>query len=102
MSDANWTQLVIDVAEIKNNLVGVWKRIDEQMQVAQSVQDLTLKVELQGAALNSLVKKLTELVDDIKTIKEKPAKRWDAILSQIINIIVVAVLGIILAKIGLK
>ena len=42
-----------------------------------------------------------EIKSDVKTLTSKPAKRWDNLVSQIITLVVAAVAGFILAKIGL-
>lgn len=101
MSEPSLHQLSIDVAEIKKDLRGVWRRIDEQMKLASSVHELTVKVERQGVELNNLVEKLTELVDDIRQMKEKPARRWEAAVSQIIGMVIAAVAGFLFARLGL-
>ena len=41
-----------------------------------------------------------EIKDDVKSIKEKPAKRWENLVTQIITIVVAAIAGFVLAKIG--
>lgn len=42
-----------------------------------------------------------EIKSDVKSLTSKPAKRWDSLISQIITILVAAIVGFILAKIGL-
>lgn len=42
-----------------------------------------------------------EIKRDVKSLTNKPAKKWDDLVSQIITILVAAVVGFILAKIGL-
>jgi hypothetical protein len=42
-----------------------------------------------------------EIKTDVKAIADKPAKRWESLIGQIISIVVAAVVGFLLAKIGL-
>ena len=42
-----------------------------------------------------------EIKGDVKSLTAKPAKRWDNLVSQIITLLVAAVVGFILAKIGI-
>lgn len=42
-----------------------------------------------------------EIKVDVKSLTSKPAKRWDNLINQIITILVAAIAGFILAKIGL-
>ena len=41
-----------------------------------------------------------EIKSDVKSLTGKPAKRWDNLINQIITIVVAALVGFILAKIG--
>lgn len=52
--------------------------------------------------LKHKVEQLEQLSDDVEELKEKPAKRWDGIIEKIIGIVVAAVVGFILAKVGLQ
>lgn len=102
MSEPSLHQVSVDIAEIKRDLKGVWKRIDEQMELTKSVNELTIKVETQGTELKNLVGTLTTLVEDIGEIKQKPAKRWEGLIAQIISILVAGVFAYLLARLGLK
>lgn len=42
-----------------------------------------------------------EIKGDVKSLKSKPAKRWENFVTQVITILVSAIAGFILAKIGL-
>lgn len=101
MSEPTMQDLKIQIAEIEKDIKGIWKRIDEQLQLATSVNELATKVEVQGHRLNDLVGKLSELVEDIKEMKAKPARRWETVVSQVIGLIVAALFGVIIAKLGL-
>lgn len=42
-----------------------------------------------------------EIKKDVKSLNEKPGRKWEALVSQIVSIVVAAVVGFLLAKIGL-
>ena len=42
-----------------------------------------------------------EIKEKVNTLTEKPAKRWENLIAQIISILVAAVIGFFIAKIGL-
>lgn len=42
-----------------------------------------------------------EIKSDVKSLTEKPAERWDSLVEKIMTVVVGAVLGFILAQIGL-
>ncbi len=47
------------------------------------------------------VDSLEQLSEDVNELKEKPAKRWESVVEKAIGILVAAVVGFMLAKIGL-
>lgn len=42
-----------------------------------------------------------EIKSDVKSLTQKPAQRWENIVSEVIKLLVVAVVGFLLAKAGL-
>ena len=44
---------------------------------------------------------VTEIKTDVKTLTERPAKRWDGIVDKLIWAVLAAVLGFVLAQIGI-
>lgn len=44
---------------------------------------------------------LMEMKGDVKQIKEKPAKRWDAMVEKVLMLVIAAVVAWMLGKIGL-
>lgn len=52
--------------------------------------------------LTHKVESLERLEDDVESLKEKPAKKWENVTERIIGLVVAAVVGFILAKLGLS
>lgn len=42
-----------------------------------------------------------EIKKDVKLLSEKPGKRWEALVGQVISILVAAVVGFLLARLGM-
>lgn len=70
------------------------KRQDDLDELVSTVKVLAVREE----AVENDVK---EIKSDVKSLTSKPAQRWESLINQIITIIVAAVAGFILAKIGL-
>lgn len=51
--------------------------------------------------LTQRVESLEQLSDQVEELKSKPAKRWENMAEQIIGIVVAAVIGFMLARLGL-
>ena len=44
---------------------------------------------------------ITKLTDDVETLKAEPGKRWKFVVEKTIYFVVAAVVGFVLAKVGL-
>lgn len=62
--------------------------------IINMIMPLTHRVE-------TLEKEYSSVSKDVAEIKAKPAKRWDGIVEKIISIVVAAVVGFMLAQIGM-
>lgn len=51
--------------------------------------------------LAAKVEALDKLDDDVDELKSKPGKRWDGIVEKIIGLVVAAVVGLLLGRLGL-
>lgn len=77
-----------------HRLDDVEKKQDDLSELVGTVKVLALREE----TVESDVK---EIKDDVKTLTGKPAKRWENLVTQIITLVVAAVVGFVLARIGL-
>ena len=76
-------------------------RIEKLERDSGVLHKLVTAVEVMAEQLKNMNSKVTKVQDDMEEIKEKPGKRWDSLVSNIIWAVVGAVLAFILAKIGL-
>lgn len=76
-------------------------RINEIEKRQDNLDDLVSTVKVLADREERVEGDVREIKDDVKSIKDKPAKRWDTVVTQIITILVAAVVGFILAKFGL-
>ncbi len=70
--------------------------------LTETVHKLATSVELLAQTQKTTEDKVDNLSGDVEAIKEKPAKRWDNIVTVIITVIVTAVITYALTKAGLK
>lgn len=76
-------------------------RINEIEKRQDNLDDLVSTVKVLADREERVEGDVREIKDDVKSIKDKPAKRWDTVVTQIITILVAAVVGFVLAKFGL-
>lgn len=77
------------------------KRLDEVERRQDNLDDLVGVVKVLADREERVEDDVKEIKSDVKSLTSKPAKRWDNLINQIITILVAAVAGFILAKIGL-
>lgn len=94
-------EMIRELAETTARSKSNTKRLDEvekeqknQSKLITTVSELAIKQE-------SMNENLVEMKDDIKIIKEKPAKRWDSVIDKISMTILGAIILFLLAKLGI-
>lgn len=98
----------IDIVEIEHRLTAGEQqiksntdRLDEVEKRQDNLDDLVSTVKVLAVREETVEKDVKEIKTDVKNLTSKPAKRWDNLVTQIITLLVAAVAGFILAKIGL-
>lgn len=76
-------------------------RINELEKRQDNLDDLVGTVKVLADREQRVEGDVKEIKDDVKSIKDKPAKRWETVVTQIVSILVAAVVGFVLAKLGL-
>lgn len=67
----------------------------------ENIYELTISVKEIATEMKAMREDMTKIDDRVKSIEEKPAKRYDAIVGQVISIIVSGIVGFFLAKFGM-
>lgn len=70
------------------------KRQDDLDELVSTVKVLALREE-------NVENDVKEIKSDVKGIAEKPAKRWDELVKQIISIVAAALIGYLISQIGI-
>jgi hypothetical protein len=84
--------------KIKNNSL----RIEEIEKRQDNLDDLVGTVKVLADREKRVEGDVREIKDDVKSLKDKPAKRWETVVTCIITAIVAALVGFALAQIGIK
>jgi hypothetical protein len=77
------------------------RRIDDLEKRQDNLDDLVSTVKVLAVREETVENDVKEIKADVKELTNKPAKKWDDLVSKIIMTIVAAVVGFVLAKIGL-
>lgn len=77
------------------------RRIDDLEKRQDNLDDLVSTVKVLAVREETVENDVKEIKADVKELTNKPAKKWDDLVSKIIMTIVAAIVGFVLAKIGL-
>ena len=77
------------------------KRIDTLEKKVEDLTGLHLAVCRIAEKVDGVAQDISEVKKEMKEVREKPGKRWDKMITQIISLITAALIGIILAKLEL-
>ena len=87
------------IGEIKDEFT---KRLDEIKKRQDDFGELITSVKILAEKEARVEQDVTDIKDSIEEIKEKPGKRWEGLVDKIILTIAAALIGFVLAQIGLK
>ena len=88
-------QLILDLA--KSNK----RRIDNLEEEQKELRSLTQAVSQMVVEQKNMRDDLAEMKDDVKQLKEKPARRWDSMAEKVLGLLTAGVVAWMLAQIGL-
>lgn len=77
-------------------------RLDEVEKRQNDLDKLATSVEVLAKREERVESDVKEIKTDVKTMANKSGKRWDNLVNQIITLIVAAIVGFLLAQIGIK
>ncbi|WP_407450073.1 hypothetical protein [Fibrobacter sp.] len=77
------------------------RRIEDLEKRQDNLDDLVSTVKVLATREESVENDVKEIKRDVKDLTNKPAKRWEGVVEKVIMLVVAAVVGFILAKIGL-
>lgn len=94
-------ELAVAVAENEARSKSNTKRLDKVEARQDELDELVTSVALLAQAQESVKIDVQEIKEDVKALTEKPARRWDDFVGKLFWLLVAAVVGFALAKIGL-
>lgn len=76
-------------------------RIDDLEKRQDNLDELVSTVKVLAVREENVESDVKEIKSDVKELASKPAKRWDSVVDKIIMIVVAAIVGYVLAHVGL-
>ena len=77
------------------------RRVDEIEKRQQDMQELINSVGLLAQRMGTVEGNVKEMRGDLRSLMEKPAKRWDSVVEKTLLVVVGAVVAWILSQVGI-
>ena len=94
-------KLVIKLQETTDRSFRNEGRIKKLEEEHQALHQLATSVAVMAEQLKTMNDNVNELTEKVDTLEAKPAKRWDSMVEKIFITIAGALIGFILAQIGI-
>lgn len=94
-------QIAVKLQETTDRSTRNEGRIKKLENESAALHQLATSVAVMAEQLKTMNKSVSTLTNEVEELKEKPGKRWDSVVSTVIVGLATALLGFLLAKIGL-
>jgi len=95
------TEFATKLAEVDSRSKSNTHRIDRLEETTEAINSLAVSMKELATEQKSMSKSVDKLTSDVETLKAEPGKRWKFVIEKAIYFVVAAVVGFILARVGL-
>lgn len=89
------------LTEVENRAKSNSHRIDELERRQDNLDELVGTVKVLAVRERQVEIDVKEIKSDVKALASKPARRWEMLVTQVLTVLISAIIGFILAKLGL-
>lgn len=90
---ATMEDLSVQMGAMQQEIKDISRRLDNLEKLTQSVYDLASSVKVLTEKQSSTEENVRQIAEDVDELKNKPAKRWEAVVAALIAGIVGAFIG---------
>ena len=94
-------ELETRLARVEDRSKSNTRRIDKVEEQQENLNKLLSSVEVLATRQETVENDVKEIKTDVKVLTEKPGKRWEGIVDKALWAVLAAVLGFLLAQLGL-
>lgn len=77
------------------------RRLEQLETAINKISDLTVSVEKMAVSISTMATEIKQQGARLEAIEQKPGKRWETLVGDIIKLLLAALIGFGLAKLGL-
>ena len=86
------------ISAVETSVKSAHKRLDELISLNDSVKNLAISTAKMAEQMKTLTDNSAKLDQKISDLELRPAKRWDAVVGQIIQLLTAGVIGYLLSQ----
>lgn len=100
-SEKKWTDMQLKIQHIEDEVDVLRKDLNKQAKLVENIQELSNSVALLANNVKTMLEEQQKQDERITLIEQKPIKRYDSVVDKVIMLIVAALVGALLIKLGL-
>ena len=100
-SEKKWTDMRLKIQHIEDEVDVLRKDLKKQAKLVENIQELSNSVALLANNVKTMLEEQQKQDERITLIEQKPIKRYDSVVDKVIMLIVAALVGALLIKLGL-
>ena len=89
------------LTEVENRAKSNSHRIEELERRQDNLDELVGTVKVLAVRERQVEIDVKEIKSDVKALASKPAKRWELLVTQVLTVLIAAIIGFILARLGM-
>lgn len=101
-SEKRWSALEVRMKELEDTNDVMFQRLNKQAGLIEDIQELSSSVSVLANNMKSMLEEQRRQNKRLEELEKRPGKRWDAVVDKILMLLVGALMGYILIKLGLQ
>lgn len=102
ISEKRWSELEVKIQKLFDADRMTQARLNKLAAVAEDIQELNLSVAKLADNMQQMLSAQREQNERLKILESKPAKRWESVVDKILMLIVGALIGFVLLRLGIN
>ena len=86
------------ISAVEQSARSAHKRLDELISLNNSVNNLAISAATMAEQLKTLTENSEKMDEKLSALELKPAKRWEVVVSQIIQLLIAGAVGYLLSQ----
>ena len=102
ISEKRWSELEVKIQKLFDADRMTQARLNKLAAVVEDIQELNLSVAKLADNMQQMLSAQREQNERLKILESKPAKRWESVVDKILMLIVGALIGFVLLRLGIN